>query len=920
MDGIKDIDRYNNLMIDPSFSLNAVEETIKETLYTSFGYLYQKQVESISLNRSDLSKSDVHVLEDRRFRITIETEMIDHFARERFLKDRMLQKEIDLNTIITRQDIFKWLPVVFIDGVMHMDFTVYPSGEVTQLFFKVNSPINTCQDISVIFVNNSGFYRNIEINKFILDKYSNVLPMSYFSEYANINIDKSFASFNKINNSSAIGVLDVLENGVKIPVDSNDALFSTDGAIFMDVVNMRNIHQHKELVTITKEIEGTFVSKPFIISDGNKTYGSPIPTENIMLFKLDNVSKSYKLVKCDIELHYPNIYMIKDTNIEIGDVFKVFFFYDDDATYHVYENKLLAFFNALASTNTYGKSILSDILESIMTDPSPQRLSKYYMENLLNYNDVSFRYDHGDFNEYINFPYHFDYKVDKLGYISSIDSNILTEYNNNLRYDIDGLYLYTKNINLDSRIRTDNSIEKDSISELIKFDRPQYVFAVQGNFNRSMENYRVFIDGNFFYPKYHGIYYGVQYFYVPTNIVTATSYIEIEIFDSYSRHIEFSMGDTHSYSFRNLSTTLKPNTNDVFFINASTEEFIPDNIIGYNINGVDIEGVTNSHDNNQPILLNGDITFTQPGTTIEGGTPLICEVSKVPNITHFYSGDSFVPGICKLDISTSVPFTFTNLRVFVDGRLYPTSTYELEPITKINSAVQFHIKREISTTSNVYIDRTPYILKEVYFKKELSQNDMDLYLDLKGILNKPFDYKYFDVFLNGKKISRNNLVAITPTKLKLFNLTSKYNLYIIEKDGIGDGEYTDINISDIYDKILESFVPNLTDKIKIIEELAKYKKDDEVSMGQNLDMEDDITTGNPVNLDSFDYVGYYTRYVLTLDKINPDILQLNSIRFDEYPIIKNYVDIDSIGNKVVKFGGGDPTGIVVIKCPVFEEL
>ena len=30
MDGIKDIDRYNNLMIDPSFSLNAVEETIKE--------------------------------------------------------------------------------------------------------------------------------------------------------------------------------------------------------------------------------------------------------------------------------------------------------------------------------------------------------------------------------------------------------------------------------------------------------------------------------------------------------------------------------------------------------------------------------------------------------------------------------------------------------------------------------------------------------------------------------------------------------------------------------------------------------------------------------------------------------------------------------------------------------------------------
>lgn len=262
MDGIKDIDRYNNLMIDPSFSLNAVEETIKETLYTSFGYLYQKQVESISLNRSDLSKSDVHVLEDRRFRITIETEMIDHFARERFLKDRMLQKEIDLNTIITRQDIFKWLPVVFIDGVMHMDFTVYPSGEVTQLFFKVNSPINTCQDISVIFVNNSGFYRNIEINKFILDKYSNVLPMSYFSEYANINIDKSFASFNKINNSSAIGVLDVLENGVKIPVDSNDALFSTDGAIFMDVVNMRNIHQHKELVTITKEIEGTFVSKP----------------------------------------------------------------------------------------------------------------------------------------------------------------------------------------------------------------------------------------------------------------------------------------------------------------------------------------------------------------------------------------------------------------------------------------------------------------------------------------------------------------------------------------------------------------------------------------------------------------------------------------------------------------------------------
>jgi hypothetical protein len=122
----------------------------------------------------------------------------------------------------------------------------------------------------------------------------------------------------------------------------------------------------------------------------------------------------------------------------------------------------------------------------------------------------------------------------------------------------------------------------------------------------------------------------------------------------------------------------------------------------------------------------------------------------------------------------------------------------------------------------IYIEVTPYRYKQIYYKRDIHPSDTEdineMYdiIDLKTIIDKPFDIRYYDIYINGKKLSINNCIPLDPWSVKLVNLKSKYNLVIFEKER--DFEFYGIDFTKEHPyPTIEDFMLNHKENTNIIE-------------------------------------------------------------------------------------------------------
>src|SRR5699024_10298736 len=113
-----------------------------------------------------------------------------------------------------------------------------------------------------------------------------------------------------------------------------------------------------------------------------------------------------------------------------------------------------------------------------------------------------------------------------------------------------------------------------------------------------------------------------------------------------------------------------------------------------------------------------------------------------------------------------------------------------------------------------------------YFTETIPE---DAIIDLTNVIDKPFDIRFYDVFLNGRKLNETNVFAISDTIIKLININSIYHLEIYQKER--DEEYFGwtkntiqyyFRIEDLFD---EDFVTD-EDKEEIIEDIIDETIDD----------------------------------------------------------------------------------------------
>ena len=150
-------------------------------------------------------------------------------------------------------------------------------------------------------------------------------------------------------------------------------------------------------------------------------------------------------------------------------------------------------------------------------------------------------------------------------------------------------------------------------------------------------------------------------------------------------------------------------------------------------------------------------------------------------------------------------------------------------------------------------------------------------VDLKDYITKPYDARYYECYLNGRRMSVNNIMAIEPWAITFVNLHSLYSLVIFEKER--DWEYFGTD----YRENLYGFTPSdllnqpfMTekDKIDFIKEFIENIKDPDLIIRPNTNDEDRLP-----NEDLSKYLEMYYFYFNELIPkrfINPDRVQFST--------------------------------------------
>lgn len=548
------------------------------------------------------------------------------------------------------------------------------------------------------------------------------------------------------------------------------------------------------------------------------------------------------------------------------------------------------------------------------------------------YGDVDFYHKYvSPVREDDNYP--IEYKINKLREWIKDDQEYLRDYVANQKKLGTTYHLFTKNLydNTDEDYNPSNPLSgflrNDTLTEFPnkenyhEFKEPRYVFSLR-NDNPSEElKCVVFVDGLMCMNLHqeNDITNGITYLYIPAVMVTSDSYIEVEVRPTYSfkEEVTFtSLDDIKTIELLEPEEAVFPTIADLYI------EEVDDGTIGpvshrydntfFKVTAefrkivrpeYDIDVEVSTELNNPLVRFTRLTTFKiQPLKKLVLNKPLNIRFSKIAELIRVTMSESGVPylslarrqfkhhgeyiRIFREGYDKTGNRIVPNLSKYdyTDGRLLPNTKYSfLSSYDHPRLAIyDFFNKGEVIT-----IDISPFRYKEVYYQDKLEPGITTI--DLSPYITKPFDYRYYDVYMNGRKLSLPNIISVDAWSITLVNLFSTKNLQIFEKER--DWEYFGLKYKDngqsVYyfakEDVLDSSYISEDERNKMLEKIISDRaKEKDFNIYPNTD--------NEGTLDYNDYsktymmLLFYQHELIPKTYINPDIYQTDEDLLEvEYP-------------------------------------
>ena len=208
------------------------------------------------------------------------------------------------------------------------------------------------------------------------------------------------------------------------------------------------------------------------------------------------------------------------------------------------------------------------------------------------------------------------------------------------------------------------------------------------------------------------------------------------------------------------------------------------------------------------------------------------------------------------------------VRIYRNGKLVPRH------LGTVRFPIDFHYtEMEVypgvfrNVEDHIMVELMPYMMNQVCYMETIPDDDI---IDLTGMIDKPFDFRWYDIYINGRKLVKKDVEILSANKIKILKTNSLRWLEIIENSR--DKEY--FGYEPIYD-----FMDIL---YTVDEEFANRIKE---SIDNMYDLEEPVVD-KAISILDYLLRRFYDKYLVhNYGLINPDLLQI-----DRYTV-KYYKDL-----------------------------
>lgn len=886
-------------------------------------------------------------------------DILDISRKKAYLNSPFFEQEITQDDIIKHPEIFSRIPILVIDGQVYHDVLYrYIDGRTELTLIGMEIPFL----LKMVDADKGYYLRYdvLASHDIQLLVFENVKRLYYSYNDLGVKFDPTKIQNIKVDGSDNEIYACFITDGEskKMMCSSLYFLKSESGKIKFqlkgeDLKRFQNTSDVKVYMYYLKDCtQCQFGDKPYasvsevnneliadiavIVDNKGNTLPHPVPNTNMVLFK--KTADSSWIIMGDtgdlVEQHYPNMYQIKDPNMKAGDEYQLFYFYyDTRKTLSNTNDSLLSLPSLGGFQNEYrpmfkffydyaikklGANSLYDAVNKIVhnevydwqfTGDNRHEKKKAFIDrfkSLYEYKapmietditDYASKYDKGSLNRNgTRDKEAFEYKVEQMWKFIHSDEEVLHRYVIEQNIVGESYYLFENAMDLTGRYRT--SSESDLGNKYIAFEEPMYVFMFETQSKQRVPMLPiVFIDGIFQHHIIHESNGFKEFIYVPVNAFTTDCMMELEVFPDFNFREEMHLSsedDTYEVTLE-YPVDVQPTLADLYVtLKEADQKVFADEFWKAKLIMGDISFDTRKPDGeNYEVftpLKHFKIATTIP-KTFDYGTEFYMNFSK--NCAT-YTVTVKEKGTPKIEL----PFRMFKpekeyLRIYKNGRLVDHNlyylAYKLRPLI-----IQFFL--ECKPGDIITVNVVPYQYKEIYYQRKFDLNKP--IFDLSDKITKNFCNRYFDVYVNGRKMSWNSCFAVAPWILTLVNLKSSRNLQIFEIER--DNEYfgLDYKTSDrpysLGDMIDEPFID--PDEIgDIIRDKIDHDKDEDLIIHPNTDEEDD--NGDPDDGVLGQYWTYYYGELVPLGFVDPNEYQVSRKKIEQiYPLIaKTYmVDKDVI--------------------------
>lgn len=742
-----------NYHSNTTFNENTLLDTLTEIKKRSYSYIESVQRDLVGYQKFDFKISDFRLDRSskttfttmKRYVLSVPKQLIPTSNKERYKKSNLFMKEISIKEIAQNYKIFPYSFLVFIDGTIYTNLKLIIGEDVSRVILYLNS--NNVSDgideslykkllakdakVTIFFIPNS-IYADYATNKYVVSKFKNEIPAERFMKYGDLTgstISYSIVSNDKSGaNSVMVGETDMSRT---ISINSNFTTYLNSSFVNIGVITFKHFDRIIE------------------IPEGGDYFELPIrehvvPLTSFMgFYDEEGLTKFYH--DLDITYHYPNIYKVSGNTKPLK--LHVFYYEPSDDAHFINEMDL------------YYRFFGDTILQKYKSGTIPDAVKNYVPKEF----PVSIRL----FEKSIHYGTPIDYTTDTLHQYIESESKNLGIYLKNMMKNRRKMRLHVKTVDLPSKLRT--NVMKEFPNLDVTFDEERYVFVFSKYFVYDY-NLRFFIDGLFYHCDQTYDDKDYYYFYIPTTLIKSDTIIDIEKHRSVRHDFQVTLNtDT-------IDMKIEENpylASDAMFINADGD-LINEDLFHFIIteNKEEIEIDSSSH---KPLPDNFKIKVLDNAYINVPMTILFKRLSAVYELKITSEDDADRAMLFKTNISRHAG----HIRIFRNGRILPPNVYNVIFKSNVNEYNVISFTRKKIVGDVYHIEINPDVLYENYYTAEIGTDAM---LDFGGRLNKPFELKWFDVYLNGYKLDERNFDILTPRYVLIKNVKSVSHLLIMEKN------------------------------------------------------------------------------------------------------------------------------------------